>query len=246
MSEWHEDDAFWIDAHFWMFTTERWAMASSETTQIENLLQLQKGQHVYDLCCGVGRHSIELARRGYRVTGLDRTTAYLDEARSRAAREELEIEFVEGDARTPRFERVFDACINMYTSFGYFEDPLEDVAMAAAVRQALRSGGQFLVNVLCKDTVNFWFQHQNWHRSGDRLLLGENLIRGDQESIENIWTLIDPAGEKTIRFTVRLYSVVELTHVLLQAGFSSVTCYGALDGTPVGPETRRLVAVATV
>lgn len=242
--EWHEDDAFWEAAAPWMFSRERWLLAESEVLLVESLLGLTPAARVLDLCCGPGRHSLELAKRGYNVVGLDRTASYLEEARLRAERASLTVGFLQGDARTPAFDAEFDACINMYTSFGYFDDETDDRKMAEAARQALVEGGQFLVNVLSKDTLRTWFQPQNWLRMGNRILLGENRIIGDDGSIENRWTLIDGAAEQTLKFTVRLYSEAEMEALLLAAGFSSVRCYGSLNGEPVGAETRRLVAVA--
>jgi len=75
-----------------------------------------------DLCCGPGRFTIPLALKGFNVTGVDRTIFLLDHAREYAARELAKVEWVESDMR--RFSRPdsFDLVINMYTSFGYFDD----------------------------------------------------------------------------------------------------------------------------
>ena len=75
---WHEDDSFWETWGPLIFTPQRIADAIEEVTKIIKLLNIQPGSSVLDLGCGIGRHSLELARRGYQVTGVDRTRGYLD------------------------------------------------------------------------------------------------------------------------------------------------------------------------
>src|SRR5512137_20331 len=96
---WFEDDAFWAAFRPSMFSEERWQMAAGEAEPLAKLLELKPGARVLDLCCGPGRFSIELARRGYRVAGVDRTVLYLNEAIKRARRQKLDVEFVRSDMR---------------------------------------------------------------------------------------------------------------------------------------------------
>ncbi len=74
---WHEQDTFWDTVAPVLFTERRWSDAPAEVEQVAYLLGLGSGAHVLDLCCGMGRHSLELARRGFQVTGVDRTRPYL-------------------------------------------------------------------------------------------------------------------------------------------------------------------------
>ena len=81
---WHEQDTFWDTVAPTMFTQQRWKDAPAEVKQVVSLLGIEPGVHILDLCCGVGRHSLELARRGFCVTGVDRTRPYLDRASGQA------------------------------------------------------------------------------------------------------------------------------------------------------------------
>lgn len=83
---WHEDDAFWHTFAPWMFHPERWQRAPDEVDGLIAVLGLGAGAAVLDLCCGPGRHSVELARRDCRVTGMDRTQEFLQKARELAER----------------------------------------------------------------------------------------------------------------------------------------------------------------
>ena len=92
-----------------------------------------------DLACGPGRHAVALARRGFRVTGVDRTRSYLDAARRRAAEQHLELEFIQEDMR--QFERpgYFDVVLSLFSSFGYFDEPQEDRRVLAHLYVSARS-----------------------------------------------------------------------------------------------------------
>ena len=82
--EWFENDDFWRDFYPFMFPDERFAAAPDEVSRILALAQCSGGS-VLDLCCGPGRHSVELARRGFRVTGVDRSPFLLAKAHELAA-----------------------------------------------------------------------------------------------------------------------------------------------------------------
>src|SRR5206468_5375646 len=113
---------------------------------------------VLDLCCGPGRHSLEFARHGFQVTGVDRTARYLDAARAAATGEGLTVEFVQGDM--PHFQRpaAFDVALNLFTSFGYFEDEAEDLCVLRHLHTSLKPGGQVLLEMAGKEPLARDFQ----------------------------------------------------------------------------------------
>ena len=97
MTVWHEQDSFWETVP--MFGDHHWEIAPEQVAGVISLLSLEPGAAVLDLPCGVGRHSLEFARRGFDVTGVDRTAAYLQTARERAAAEGLSVEWLQADMR---------------------------------------------------------------------------------------------------------------------------------------------------
>ena len=99
MSEWHEQDSFWEIIAPKLFRKDHWENASTEVENIISLLEIDKSAHVLDLCCGLGRHSLELARQGFQVTGVDRTLKYIEEGSRRAKDEGLNVEFLQEDMR---------------------------------------------------------------------------------------------------------------------------------------------------
>src|SRR5262245_62252316 len=144
MSAWYDNDAFWETFGPCMFGAESLARAEAQVDAIVALMGLEAGARVLDLCCGVGRHAIALARRGCLVTGVDRMAAYLDQARERARAAGIEVELVRSDMRTFVRHEAFDAAVNLYTSFGYFDDPLDDLRVARNVAASVRPGGRAL------------------------------------------------------------------------------------------------------
>jgi ubiquinone/menaquinone biosynthesis C-methylase UbiE len=96
---------------------------------------------VLDVCCGYGRHALELGRRGRRVTGIDLAPAQIEFARRRAEAAGIQpAQFVQGDVRTMQFAEPFDACLNLFTSFGFFDDD-GNQEMLARIAQATRADG---------------------------------------------------------------------------------------------------------
>ncbi|MBN2129914.1 MAG: class I SAM-dependent methyltransferase, partial [Sedimentisphaerales bacterium] len=148
---WHEQDAFWQTFESVIFDQERLDLAPGEVEHIIRLLALKPGDTVCDLCCGVGRHSAELARRGFAVTAVDRTRRYLESACGRAGDGDLSIEFVQEDMRDFCRPGGFDAVLNLFTSFGYFGARADDRRVVENAYRSLRPGGRFLIDVVGKE-----------------------------------------------------------------------------------------------
>jgi cyclopropane fatty-acyl-phospholipid synthase-like methyltransferase len=97
---WHDDPQFWETFSPAIFNEQRMAVAAEEVENIIALLQISTGDKILDLCCGPGRHSLQLAKKGFYVTGVDKTVSYLEKARVRANAENLQLELIEEDMRT--------------------------------------------------------------------------------------------------------------------------------------------------
>ncbi len=120
---------------------------------IDNLtshLNIQSQDHIMDLACGKGRHSIYLNKKGYDVVGLDLSEQNIDHAKQF---ENSRLKFRVHDMREPYAEDKFDYVLNLFTSFGYFETKQEHEDAICAVAHALKPGGKFLVDFLNPYTV---------------------------------------------------------------------------------------------
>ena len=96
----YEDEEFWREMYPYMFPPEKFSAAEEQVSQILSLAAVAGGP-VLDLCCGPGRHAIEFARRGFRVTGVDGTNFLLNQAKERAAQSGQQVEM-----DSPEHERV--------------------------------------------------------------------------------------------------------------------------------------------
>ncbi len=240
---WFENDAFWAAFKPSMFGEERWQMARRDTEPLVKLLRLEPGARVLDLCCGPGRFSIELARLGFRVTSVDRTVLYLQEARMRARQAKLDVEFVHQDMRRFVRAQAFDACINMYTSFGYFEDPDDDLRVCRHVHRSLRPGGRFLIQAGGKEWLAREFLPRDWREEAGAFILEERKVLPGWTGLANRWVIIQKGRAHEFRFNLRIYSGGELSDVMMRAGFARVDLYGGLEGEPYDDKSRWLVAV---
>lgn len=240
---WHEDDRLWKRTAPFLFSERRWTAAPQEVENIITLLKLPPNASVLDLCCGVGRHSLELARRGFRVIGVDRTVSFIEEARRRAEAEKLSVEFVGGDMRRFRRPEAFDVAINLFTSFGFFEDPKEDKHVLENIYASLKPGGKFLLDVMGKEVLARIFQKRDWIEE-DGVLLEERQLHDGWSRIETRWIILRGAEREEFTLILRLYSGAEMVALLKEVGFSRVELFGNFAGAPYDQNARRLVALA--
>ncbi len=244
MKTWHDDDDFWETMAAFMFDEERLSSTPVEIDQVLALLDLGPDSAVLDLCCGPGRHSLELARRGLHVTGVDRTTAYLKKARKQARSEGLDVKFVQEDMRCFCKPDTFDSAMMMFTSFGYFEEPDENMAVLVNTYRSLKEQGTLIIDVMGKEVLARIFGERDWHEQDGVIFLQEHKISKNWSWMENRWIMLD--GQKRREFEVShwIYSAAELTTILAGCGFSSVDVYGDFDGAPYDHKARRLITVA--
>ena len=228
--EWYRD-AFSITHPLWYLPLD--ATAVSEVEQVLRLLPLPLGAPVLDLCCGHGRHAVELARRGYRVTGLDLSPERLAMARERAARAGVELALVEADMRQiPRAG--FTAVLVLYESFGFLDTDAEHLQALQAVRAALAPGGHLLLQVDNRDQVltqpsRQWGEYEGlvwWADNRFEPLTSRNHLR--------YTGLHRPSGESFEQsLHYRLFSLHELKALVEAAGLELLACWGSLAGEPV-------------
>jgi SAM-dependent methyltransferase len=241
--EWFEDEEFWTAYAPIMFDEERWAEVPAVVDAIEELVRPAPGAAVLDACCGPGRHSVELASRGYAVTGVDITDAYLEAARESAA-DLPNARFLHADIRELDMPSAFDLAINLYTSFGYFPDPAEDLTALRRLRRALRPGGALLLETTGKETAVRDFTPGEGFERGGWSVRTEYAVVGAWEGLRNRWIMSRDGRTIDRAFVLRLYSGTELKAALLGAGFSDVRILGGLDGSPYDEAARSLVALA--
>ncbi len=241
---WFESDEFWVTWAPFMFDKERLAGTAEEIDHIIQFIDLKPGDGILDMGCGPGRHSLELARRGFKVTGVDRTEFYIQKAREAASGEELEVSFLHRDMREFRSPDTFGAAISLFTSFGYFEDQSENQLVLNNIYESLKPGGAFVLDTMGKEVLARIFTDRIWEENDGTLFLREHNISRDWSWLESRWITVRNGEQHEFTISHWVYSAVELKAMLVEAGFKNVEIYGSLDGELYDHAAQRLVAVS--
>ncbi len=244
MPDWFDDESFWNGLYPFMFAERKFDIAEDEARSILDLVNLGEGD-VLDLACGPGRHAVALAKEGFRVTGVDLSPFLLQKAISLARTESVDVEWVRDDMRHFVRPEAFNLVINIFTSFGYFDDKRDDMTVLQNIHRNLRAGGALVMDVMGKEWLARGFLPTTSEELADgRLLVQRHEIFDDWTRIKNQWILIEGDKATTFRFHHTVYSGQEIRGSLLDVGFSDVQLFGGLDGSEYGLNARRLVAVA--
>ena len=241
---WHDDDDFWQSMAPFMFSEQSWENAPIQVDQLVSLLQLNTGDAVLDCPCGPGRHTLELTRRGFAVTGVDRTRTYLEEARQRADADHLNPELILADMRQFSRPDTYDVALSLFTSFGYFEDPAENQKILTNFYRSLKAGGALLMEMSGKEIIARIYQQRDWRESDGAILAEERKVAANWTRMESRWVLIRDGTVREKSFSHWLYSAGELGQMLTEAGFQRIKFYGDLEGAAYDHKASRLVALA--
>lgn len=240
---WHQDPRFWSTMRDGIFEPQRWAAAETEVAQLVELLALPAHAAVLDMPCGPGRHLIHLAARGLRVTGVDLTESYLDEARKRLSGAGLDAELVHADMREVLRPASFDAVLHLYSSFGYFDDPSDDLRLLRNMRASLREGGRAVLELGVLDGLLLDEAEEHALENGSSLALSAS--RHDPSGVlERDWEARGALASGTqLRWQAkhRLYWASELEQMLRGAGFSSTRVLGGFDGSAFAPDGYAVI-----
>ena len=244
MPEWFEDDSFWNALYPFMFSERKFDSAVDEVRGILDLARLDKGDAL-DLACGPGRHAVALAQEGFHVTGVDLSPFLLQKAMGLAQEEGVDVEWALDDMRSFVRPEAFDLVVNIFTSFGYFDDRTDDMTVLLNIHRSLRQGGVLVMELMGREILARGFLPTTSEELADgRLLIQRHEICDDWTRVKNQWILIEGDKATTFRFQHSVFSGQELKDKLLDVGFGEVELFGGLDGREYGREARRLVAVA--
>ena len=231
-------------------------LTEMEVNLIERELGLNKSDHILDLCCGQGRHTLELARRGYsHAEGLDRSHNLIQKARRTAKVESLAIRFREGDARRLPFpDSSLDVVLIMGNSFGYFETTSEDLTVLREVARVLKSKGRLLLDVADGEYQKNHFEPRAWEWIDGKLFVcRERSIASDGRRLisREIVTHTEKGVITDQFYAERLYSQAELTQLLLEAGFEPPAIHAEIEtesqrNQDLGMMAKRMLMIAAI
>lgn len=217
----------------------------TEIDQLETLLKIRPPLRILDLPSGQGRHSVELARRGYQVTGVDLSPYLLGIARERADAAGVAVRWLLGDMREPLVEQRFDLVLNLFTSFGYFSDEADDRRVVTAAAAMLEPGGCFVLEVINGERIMANFEEREWYPVGETVVMERRSLDRSTRRMVVERTVETAGGSEVDLHVIRLYGARDLETLLHDAGFNRVQLYGDWNGAPSTRDSLRVLVVAS-
>lgn len=234
----------------WTLSIQDMSWVEDTKRQVDFLidkLEMRGNEKVLDLACGFGRHSLELARRGYVVTGIDITPAYIEYARSQAQAENLNIKFFCSDIRDLHFVEQFDIVLNMADgAIGYLENEEENLKIFHIVSKALKPGGKHFMDIMNGSYAESHFPCKLWD-AGENCLTLSN-FEWDAEKKILIYGQVDyPYGETLYKpdmregNPIRLYTREEIESIFSALKMNVLHCYSDFAGTSASDNHIQLM-----
>ena len=208
--------------------------------------------HILDVGCGTGRHAVELASRGFMVTGVDLSESMLRQARAKASERGVDVRFQRADARSLPFEQEFDLVIMLCEgAFSLMETDEMNYAILRGVYQALRSPGKLIMTTL--NGLYPLLRGETIPGDKTKLKTGDHAhfdLMTFREHAEMIFE-DDDNQEFSVTSSERYYTPIEMQWLLRTAGFTGVEIFGCTlgaysRGDILGPDDYEMLIVATV
>lgn len=217
--------------------------AMAEVKRMVDWLHLPAGSRIFDLCCGMGRHSLALADEGYQVTGMDLSRVLLAEARK--LDQEGRVRWLEGDMRQVPDEGPYDAVVNLFTSFGYFEGEAENAKVLREISRLLKPGGRFIIDYLNPEAVRRHLVPHSVRQDGDVTIDEKRKI---EDGFVRKRIVLTEAGqpERSYMEQVKLYGLEDFQRLIELAGaeLHIEEVYGRYDASVYDrEESPRLILV---
>lgn len=216
-----------------------------EVAGLREMVALPPGGEVLDVACGWGRHSVSLARAGFRVTGLDLSETLLARGRKRAAAAAgVEVDFVRGDMREIPWRGRFDAVLSLYSSLGYFLSDDEDLRVLRGAREALRPDGAFVLETMHRDHIVGDYAARDWWETDDGLTVWVEREFDAVEGVSREWTRWSKAGKSGEKYhELRIRTATEWDRLLRAAGLVPVDWYGDWELAPFIHTSEDLIVI---
>ena len=217
----------------------------ADVSRLIEILGLSAGERVLDVPCGQGRHAHLLAEAGFDVTGLDYSKHLLEVAKKRGTASNLR--YVQGDMRTlpAKWTGRFAAVLNLFTSFGFFFNPADDVRVVREFARVLEPNGVFVWHGGSRDGVMAKFLTRDWWKSEDGTMVAHERTFDPLSGILTIrshWSGKRTNGEREHR--IRLYTASRLAEICRSAGLIVEEAYDGWSRAPLSRRSSEMLLVA--
>ena len=240
---WWENFFHGVALDFWR------AVVSEEQTRaegdfIQRQLQLSPGARVLDVPCGNGRLSIELARRGFQLTGVDIAREFIDEAKMKSSAGGIPVEWHECDMRNLPWTGKFAGAFCFGNSFGYLDDQ-GNADFLKAVANALRPGAKFIIDsgAIAECLLPVFQEHRSFEVGGITLVADSRYDHAQGRMFTEYTFLRDGQTDKRPS-SQRIYTYHELAGLLSEAGLEPVSAHSSLAAEPFKLGSPRLLLVS--
>lgn len=222
---------------------EIWTLGIKENSWVEdtqkqvdfiiNALNLSGKERILDLACGYGRHSLEFARRGYSVVGVDITQSFIKDATESAKKENLNVEFICTDIRNYQCKQEFDVVLNMADgAIGYLENDAENNKIFEVIGKALKPGGKSLIDICNQLHAVMHFPKKYWEIGTNQIALPWfDYNESDKRMLYGGFDIpfgapATPPQSLEAHSSIRLYSYEEVKNIFYEMGISVLAAYG--------------------
>ncbi len=216
----------------------------AQSNFIDEVLKLEKGSKILDLCCGFGRVTNILAEKGYSISGLDSSAEFLQIARQEAEKKQLKVMYYQDDMRNFEFVNEFDAVINIFTSFGYFCDK-DNFKVLQGISNSLKKGGKFLLDMFNREYILKNYLPYVVTKREESYIVEINSfdIINSRNCTERI--LFRDGITKKANFFVRAYTFTEIKYLLSKVGLKVTTTFGNYKtDEPYTLNSRRMIVLS--
>ncbi|MEU4539324.1 class I SAM-dependent methyltransferase [Streptosporangium sp. NPDC023825] len=247
----HDISSTWYTNFFTELPNEFWRRAATpESTEadvdfVERHLGLRPRARILDVPCGSGRHTLALAARGHRLTGVDISAEAIGHARRAAADAGLDVDLGIADMRDIPRDGSFDAAVCMGNSFGYLE-PEETREFVAALADAVRPGGGLVIdfNATAESVLPGYQGEPRQMRTGDITVTATTGYDVARSRLISGYRFTRGAEELEVTAIHHVYTSAHLGQILTDGGFTGVERFGGPDGSPFEIGAGRLLLTA--
>ncbi|MDQ6890541.1 MAG: class I SAM-dependent methyltransferase [Bacteroidota bacterium] len=240
----------WYETFFSGINCEMWEKAPSreltnaEVAFIEDVLNLSEGNHILDIPCGTGRHSIELAKHGFQLTAVDISNEFINGLKKKVAEQQLNIEIIHANILSLKLSKAFDGAFTLGNSFGYF--PFADMEkFVETVSLHLRQGGKWIINtgLIAESFLAKFIKEKKYELDGLTMEINNDYDEWNSCLLTTL-TYTKNGKQEVHQFKHHVYTVAELIRLLNRFDLKTIALYNSTDkkGYRLGDEQLFLVA----
>lgn len=225
----------WYETFFTGTNCEMWEKAvtkewtEAEVIFIEDILNVNKGRHLLDVPCGTGRHSIELAKHGYKVTGVDISDDFINRLKKKVEQQQLRIEIIHANILFLQLNTMFDGAFTLGNSFGYFNYP-EMEKFSEEVSSHLKQGAKWIINtgLIAESFLAKFVKEKKYELEGLTMEINNDY---DEWTSCLFTTLTYTRNNKqeVHQFKHHVYTIAEIIRLLGKFNLNTIGLYSSTD-----------------